>query len=52
MTTNFERATEMHNQIGKSVQDAAIENSTIYRKTFDAYAEFNNNILNAWASWR
>ena len=51
MTNNFERATGIYNQLGTSVLDAEIENSNIYSKTFAAFAEYNNNLLNAWTSF-
>ena len=51
MTNNFERATRLNNQLGTSIQKAAIENTSIYSKTFNAYADYNANMLNAWTSF-
>jgi hypothetical protein len=51
MTNNFERATGIYNQLGTSVLDAEIENTNIYNKTFAAFVEYNNNMLNAWTSF-
>lgn len=51
MTNNFERATGIYNRIGSSALDAEIANTNTYSKTFAAFVEYNNNMLNAWTSF-
>lgn len=51
LTKNLERTTVINNQLGTSVLDAAMDNTSIYSKIFDAYIAYNNNMLDAWTSF-
>ena len=51
ITNNFVRATGIYHRLVLSAVDAARENTKVYSKTVDAFAEYNTNILNAWTSF-
>jgi hypothetical protein len=51
VTNNIIRSVGIFNQLGINALDSARENLKIYNRTADAVADFNNNILKAWASY-
>lgn len=51
IANNLVRATGIYNQLVIGALDATRENTKIYSKTVEAFAEYNKNILNAWTSF-
>ena len=51
IANNFVRATGIYNQLIVGALDATRENTKIFSKTVEAFAEYNNNVLNAWTSF-
>lgn len=50
VTNNVIRSVGTFNQLSINALDSARENVKIYNRTVDAFADFNNNIMKAWAS--
>jgi hypothetical protein len=50
-TNDIIRSIGIFNQLNVNALNAARENVNIYNRTLDAVADFNNNIVNAWASY-
>ena len=51
VTNNIVRSIGIFNQLSINALDSARENVKIYSRTVDTVADFNNNILKAWASY-
>jgi len=51
VTNNVIRSVGIFNQLSVNALDSARENVKIYNRTVDTVADFNNNILKAWASY-
>jgi hypothetical protein len=51
ITNDIIRSIGIFNQLNVNALNAARENVNIYNRTLDAVADFNNNIVNAWASY-
>ena len=51
VTNNIVRSVGIFNQLSINALDSARENVKIYSRTVDTVADFNNNILKAWASY-
>jgi hypothetical protein len=51
VTNNIIRSVGIFNQLSINALDSARENVKTYNRTVDAVADFNNNILKAWASY-
>ena len=50
VTNSVIRSVGISSQLGITALDAAREHVNIYKRTVDAVADFNNNILKAWTS--
>jgi hypothetical protein len=51
VTNSVIRSVGISNQLGVTALDAAREHVNIYKRTVDAVADFNNNIVKAWTSY-
>lgn len=52
ITNSIIRSIGIFNQLGITALDSAREHVNIYKRTVDAITDFNNNIMNAWTSYR